>query len=97
VRDEIAPEGRTALESSNLVAQLKATRAGAGICMLPAFAVGAESGLVQVLPGEVRLTRSFWLIVHQDLAGLARVKAVLRFIRDEVEAAQAIFKLGERA
>ena len=94
VRDEIAPEGRTALESSNLVAQLKATRAGAGLCILPAFAVGAESGLVRVLPGEVRLTRSFWLIVHQDLAGLARVKAVLRFIREEVQAAEAVFKLG---
>jgi DNA-binding transcriptional LysR family regulator len=94
VRGEIAPEGRTALESSNLVAQLKATRAGAGLCMLPAFAVGAESGLTQVLPGEVRLTRAFWLVVHQDLAGLARVKAVLRFIRDEVQAAESIFKLG---
>jgi DNA-binding transcriptional LysR family regulator len=94
VRGQIAPQGRTALESSNLVAQLKATRAGAGLCMLPAFAVGAESGLAQVLPGEIRLTRTFWLVVHQDLAGLARVKAVLRFIRDEVEAAESIFKLG---
>jgi DNA-binding transcriptional LysR family regulator len=94
VRGQIAPQGRTALESSNLVAQLKATRAGAGLCMLPAFAVGAESGLTQVLPGDVRLTRTFWLVVHQDLAGLARVKAVLRFIRDEVAAAESIFKLG---
>jgi DNA-binding transcriptional LysR family regulator len=94
VRGEIAPEGSTALESSNLVTQLKATRAGAGLCVLPAFAVGAESGLVRVLPKEVCFTRSFWLVVHQDLAGLARVKAVLRFIRDEVAAAQAIFKLG---
>jgi DNA-binding transcriptional LysR family regulator len=93
VRDEIAPEGATAFESSNLVTQLKATRAGAGLCVLPAFAVGAESGLVRVLPGAVRFTRSFWLIVHQDLAGLARVKAVLRFITDEVQAAESIFKL----
>jgi DNA-binding transcriptional LysR family regulator len=93
VRDEIAPEGATAFESSNLVAQLKATRAGAGLCVLPAFAVGAESGLVRVLPDAVRFTRSFWLIVHQDLAGLTRVKAVLRFIKEEVASADAIFKL----
>ena len=94
VRDEIAPGGSTALESSNLVAQLKATRAGAGLCVLPAFAAGEESGLVRVLPGEVRLTRSFWLIVHQDLAGLARVKTVHRFIREEVEKAAGVFKLA---
>lgn len=95
VRDEIAPEGATALESSNLVAQLQATRAGAGLCVLPAFAVGAEGGLVRVLPDAVRFTRAFWLIVHQDLAGLARVKTVIRFIRDEVRAAEPIFKLGD--
>ena len=67
--------------------------AGAGLCVLPAFAVGAESGLVRVLPDAIRFTRSFWLVVHQDLASLARVKAVVRFIRDEVDAAQAVFRL----
>jgi hypothetical protein len=48
---------------------------------------------VRVLPDAVRFTRSFWLVVHQDLASLARVKAVVRFIRDEVDAAQAVFRL----
>jgi DNA-binding transcriptional LysR family regulator len=90
---DVAPEGSTALESSNLVAQLKATLAGAGLCVLPAFLAGEEAGLVRVLPGEVRLTRSLWLIVHEDLKGLARTKAALRFIREEVEAAEPIFKL----
>jgi DNA-binding transcriptional LysR family regulator len=90
---DVAPEGSTALESSNLVAQLKATLAGAGLCVLPAFLAGEEAGLVRVLPGEVRLTRSLWLIVHEDLKGLARIKAALRFIREEVEAAEPIFKL----
>ena len=90
----VAPDGSTSLESSNLVAQLKATLAGAGLCVLPAFLAEEESGLVRVLPEEVSLTRSLYLIVHQDLSELARVKAVVRFIRDEVEKAKAIFKLG---
>jgi DNA-binding transcriptional LysR family regulator len=91
---EVAPEGCTALESSNLVAQLKATLAGAGLCVLPAFLASQEPGLVRVLPDAVRLTRSLWLIVHEDLKSLARIKAALRFIKEEVEAAEAIFKLG---
>jgi DNA-binding transcriptional LysR family regulator len=90
---DVAPEGCTALESSNLVAQLKATLAGAGLCVLPAFLASEEAGLVRVLPDEVRLTRSLWLIVHEDLKALARIKAVLRFIKEEVEAAEPVFKL----
>lgn len=89
----VAPGGATSVESSNLVAQLRATLAGAGLCVLPAFLAHEESRLVRVLPGEVSLTRTLWLTVHQDLAELARIKAVVRFIRAEVEAARASFRL----
>jgi DNA-binding transcriptional LysR family regulator len=89
----VAPDGATSVESSNLLAQLRATLAGAGLCVLPAFLAGEENGLVRVLPDEVSLTRSLWLIVHQDLAGLARIKAVVRFIKEEVAAARATFRL----
>lgn len=89
----VAPDCATSVESSNLLAQLRATLAGAGLCVLPAFLAREERGLVRVLPEEVSLTRSLWLIVHQDLAELARVKAVVRFVRDEVEAARPAFKL----
>ena len=90
----MAPEGCTALESSNLVAQLRATLAGAGLCVLPAFLAAGDPRLVRILPDEVTLTRSLWLIVHQDLAELARVKAVVRFIRDAVDAERSLFKLS---
>ena len=89
----VAPGGAASLESSNLVAQLKATLAGAGLCVLPAFLAGEEGGLTRVLPAEVRLTRSLWLIVHQDLAGLARIKAVVKFIKEQVSAARSLFEL----
>ena len=92
-RQHVAPGGATSVESSNLLAQLRATLAGAGLCVLPAFIAGEEKGLVRVLADEVSLTRSLWLIVHQDLAELARVKAVVRFVRDEVEAARSSFRL----
>ena len=49
--------------------------------------------MVRVLPGEISLTRSLWLTVHQDLAELARVRAAVRFIKDEVESARGLFKL----
>jgi DNA-binding transcriptional LysR family regulator len=89
----VAPGGTTSVESSNLVAQLKATVAGAGLCVLPAFLASSEDGLVRVLPDEISLTRSLWLTVHQDLAELARVRAAIAFIQEEVEAARGLFKL----
>ncbi len=89
----VAPDGSTSLESSNLVAQLKATLSGAGLCVLPAFLAQEEKGLVRVLAREVSLTRSLYLSVHQDLSELARIRSVIRFIRDEVETAKNIFKL----
>jgi DNA-binding transcriptional LysR family regulator len=67
--------------------------AGAGLCVLPGFIAGDEKGLVRVLADEVSLTRSLWLIVHQDLSELARIKAVVKFIRDQVEATRMIFTL----
>ena len=90
----VAPGGTTSGERSNLVAQLRATMAGAGLCILPAFLASKEDGLVRVLPDEISLTRSLWLTVHQDLAELARVRAAVAFIRDEVEAARGLFKLS---
>jgi DNA-binding transcriptional LysR family regulator len=97
VLEHIAPQGSTSLQSTNLVAQLRATLAGAGLCVLPGFLAAEEAGLVRVLPEQVSLTRSLWLIVHQDLSELARVKAVMRFIKEQVEADRAVFRLGQAA
>ena len=48
---------------------------------------------MRVLPEEISLTRSLWLTVHQDLAELARVRAAVAFIREQVDAARGLFKL----
>jgi DNA-binding transcriptional LysR family regulator len=91
---QVAPQAATSVESSNLVAQLRATLAGAGLCILPAFIAREEPGLVRVLPDEMILTRTLWLIVHQDLAGLARVKAAARFLKETVDRECALFRLN---
>lgn len=81
----------TRIESSNLIAQLKATEAGAGICVLPNFITWGDPDVVAVLPDHVSLTRSFWMLTPVDLRDLARIKLVSRFIADEVHAAHEIF------
>lgn len=79
------------LQSSNLIAQLQACLAGAGLCVLPHFIAARTPGLVQVLPEAVRLERSLWLVVHADLRRLARIRAVTAAIVEAVRGDRARF------
>jgi DNA-binding transcriptional LysR family regulator len=82
---------RVALQSSNLIAQLQAALAGAGLCVLPDFIAAREPGLKRVLPRDVGLQRSLWLVVHADLKSLARIRAVMSMILEEVRADRTRF------
>ncbi|MDO1559216.1 LysR family transcriptional regulator [Brevundimonas sp. 2R-24] len=84
-------EIRVAFKSSNLIAQLQACLAGAGLCVLPDFIGRAEPGLVKVLDGQVGLTRALWLVTHADMRGLARIRAVTEFIAEQVRLAKRAF------
>ncbi|ALA17366.1 MULTISPECIES: LysR family transcriptional regulator [Chelatococcus] len=88
--DDIAKGLRPRLQSSNLIAQMHATIAGAGLCVLPDFMAAGDPRLVPVLRREVELVRSFWLIVHADLRDVARVRATVDFLVREAKAARAV-------
>lgn len=79
------------LKSSNLIAQLQACVAGAGLCVLPRFLADARPDLRRVLPDQVGLTRSLWLVTHADLKDLARVRTVTDWILDQVKAERERF------
>jgi DNA-binding transcriptional LysR family regulator len=87
----VDPAIRPRLKISNPIAQLKSTVSGYGLCVLPCFIADFESQLTRVLPDEVTLTNSFWLIVHSEQRRLARVRVAADFIRDEVNLARNIF------
>jgi len=82
---------RPGLCSSNLVAQMQATLAGAGLCVLPCFMAEAQPALRRVLAEEVSLIRSFWLLVHTDMRDLARVRVTADFIAEEVRLSRGLF------
>lgn len=58
--------GTVALASNSVSVQLNWLRAGAGVGVVHDFALPAAPELVQVIPQQVALTRSFWLIRHAD-------------------------------
>ena len=79
------------LRSSNLLAQVEATAAGAGLCILPHFIAAGDRRLVRLLPQEIRLVRSFWMNIHADMRELARVKVTAAFIAGLVRRSAALF------
>ncbi|MDD2704488.1 MAG: LysR family transcriptional regulator [Acidocella sp.] len=79
------------LRCSNLIAQHMAAAAGAGVCILPCFLAGTDPRLVRLLPGEINLIRSFWMLVPSDMRDLARIRVTCEFIAEEVRLAASRF------
>jgi DNA-binding transcriptional LysR family regulator len=88
---EIRPHLRARLQNSSLQAQLSATASGFGLCVLPAYVARFVPGLVAVLPSEVFLERSYWMIADADMAETAVVRLVQRFLRGTLASAVDFF------
>jgi DNA-binding transcriptional LysR family regulator len=73
----VAPGSR--FECAGMIGQIEAVRAGAGLGMLHDYAARLFDDLVPVLT-EVAVTRTYWLVTHDDVRDLARVRLVHDFI-----------------
>lgn len=71
-----------ALTSNSLIMQLRWCLRGAGVCILPDFVAREHPELRAVLPDDVRLTRAFYLVRHQDDARVTRINRIADFIVD---------------
>lgn len=80
------------IRSTNLITQMHATLAGAGLCVLPVFIARAYPDLVAVLPESVSLKRSFYMHIHEDNRKSAHVRAAAAFISAEISQDAAIFE-----
>lgn len=78
--EEAGRGARFALRSNSRYAQLAAARAGAGVVLLPCYLADAEQGLVRLCKPELVPAREAWLVVHQDLQRVPRVRAVIDFV-----------------
>jgi DNA-binding transcriptional LysR family regulator len=87
---EVDERAEAAIRSSSITAQASLIASGAGCGILPCFIGDASPGLVRLLPREVAIERSFWLVVHRDMRRVARVEAFIGWLRREVAAAQTL-------
>ena len=69
--DEVQPGIEANLRCSSINTQYRLIAAGAGVGVLPCFIGDRDPSLVRLLP-EIVITRSFWLVTHQDSRHLPR-------------------------
>ncbi|MEO0989317.1 MAG: LysR family transcriptional regulator [Pseudomonadota bacterium] len=60
--------------------------AGMGMSQLPCFAAGIDPRLVQVPGTEVKLDRSIWILLHEDLARTKRVRLFVDHLAEAIRA-----------
>ena len=80
-----APEARVVLRSNRQETLIEAVRLGLGQGLLPCLVADTDRGLHRWLgPSEV-FSRDLWLLVHPDLQGSRRVRAVMDAIAKRVQ------------
>ncbi len=68
---------RRVLRSSNIFAQLSFVTAGGGVGLLPWYLVAQNGQLERVLPDDVSVRLTFWLVARKQSLSLARVQAAV--------------------
>lgn len=78
--EKVVKEPNIVFKSNNVLAQYNAAVEGVGVALLHDFMAYDDTRLVPVLADDVKVIRSYWLVVHEDLRHIARVDAVCQFL-----------------
>ena len=80
-----APTMRESVTSTNVFVHVEATRASAGLGLLPCFMADRHDDLVRVLPGAVAIQLTYWLVTRPETLRRPEVSAVVAAIRARME------------
>ncbi|WP_019348397.1 MULTISPECIES: LysR family transcriptional regulator [Mycolicibacterium] len=90
-----APAMRESVTSTNVFVHVEATRAAAGLGLLPCFMADRHEDLVRVLPAELTVRLSYWLVARAETLRRPVVAAVVEAIHDRMADQQDVL-LGIR-
>ncbi|AQA02585.1 LysR family transcriptional regulator [Mycobacterium sp. MS1601] len=81
-----APVMRESVSSTNVFVHVEATRAAAGLGLLPCFMADRHDDLVRVLRDTVAIQLSYWLVARADTLRRPEVAAFVNAIRERMHA-----------
>jgi DNA-binding transcriptional LysR family regulator len=87
----ILPSLKPKIRSANLIGQLQAALAGVGVAVLPRFLAQGFPQLAPILPEEINILRSFYLLMYADGKQFPNVRAVADYVYALVEKERSLF------
>jgi len=87
--DGIARGGRTAVRINHLGNRIEAARLGLGLALLPSIMADSWPELVRVSRGAPVLSREIWVLVHQDLKDVPRIKVCVELLAETIQSLQS--------
>lgn len=88
--DEVESGLDAQFRSTSINVQHNVIAHGGGIGILPDFMAARDSRLAALFAEDLRITRSFWLVIHADMRRLARIDAVARWL------GECVARIGDR-
>lgn len=88
--EEITPGLTSQFRCTTVVAQMNAVAAGAGIGVIPYFMAHLEERIIPVLPEQI-IERGYWLQVNPESRQLARVRATIDFLVEQIDLERNLF------
>ncbi|MET0475647.1 MAG: LysR family transcriptional regulator [Mycobacterium sp.] len=80
-----APTMRESVTSTNVFVHVEATRAAAGLGLLPCFMADRHDDLIRVLPDDVGLLLTYWLVARTETLRRPEVAVLVDAIRARME------------
>jgi DNA-binding transcriptional LysR family regulator len=87
------PALRSAIGATNVFVHVEATRAGAGVGVLPCYVADRHDDLVRLLPDELDFTADYWLVAAPEVLR----RPVVRELVDALVAQARTMQLDQRA
>jgi DNA-binding transcriptional LysR family regulator len=92
---EVMRDWDAGFEISSAIGQVQAARAGAGIAILHDYIARDDENLERLMP-DVSIRRSYWTTYHESMRDLARIRTVIAFLREIVDAQGVSFTAGNK-
>ncbi|MFC3441936.1 LysR family transcriptional regulator [Sphingobium rhizovicinum] len=88
--DEVEAGLEANLRSTSIIMQQRMIAEGAGIGVLPDFIGRRDPALMPLMADRVEITRSFWLVMQDDMRRLARIAAVADWLQERIDTLKPI-------
>jgi DNA-binding transcriptional LysR family regulator len=91
----LTPGMRESITSTNVFVHVEATRASAGLGLLPCFMADRHDDLMRVLPDDVSLRLTYWLVTRSETLRRPEVAALVGAIGARMEEQRDVLLGGE--